>query len=178
MTLGSAALRAREDGTVEYFPAIPISLLQPAFKAEIALARGPQSRMVGHDKNLVARSAWPDNVMRRSPVYSPSEPKVLGLPILLKRALERRLYPNSNLHRKQLSYELRVSPNTIDNWLGGNNEPRGSHIMALIRFFDRSFAEEISQGHVTKITDQRAMEAIKKMAEAQRELHAALSGDR
>lgn len=128
------------------------------------------------DPYLVARSAWPENVMRRSPAYSLSEPKVLGLPILLKRALERRLYPNSNLHRKQLSYELRVSPNTIDNWLSGNNEPRGSHIMALIRFFDSSFAQEISQGHVTKITDQRAMEAIRKMVEAQEELRQALGG--
>ena len=106
----------------------------------------------------------------------PPIPKELGLPQLLRGALERRLYPQSNLHRKQLSTTLGVSRNTVDNWLSANHEPQGGHLMALIRFFDSSFAQEISQGHVTKITDRRAMEAIRKMAEAQQELQTALNG--
>lgn len=94
---------------------------------------------------------------------------------MLKRALERRLYPNSNLHRKQLCEALRISGNTLDNWLSANHEPRGRHVMALLQFFDDAFAREISHGTVTKITDRRAMEAIRKIAEGQAEL-AALTG--
>lgn len=105
----------------------------------------------------------------------PSDPKTFREQ--LADALRRRLYPNSNLHPKQLRHSLGVSENTLNNWLSGHNEPRGGHVMALIRFFDSSFAQEISQGHVTKITDRRAMVAIQKMAEAQRELNAALNGE-
>lgn len=133
------------------------------------------SGMVDHEK-MVARRPCPSNDMGDDSMSLPAEHKVLSLPTLLKNALERRLYPNSNLHRKQLCAALGVSGNTVSNWLSGNNEPQGGHLMALIRFFDSSFAQEISQGHVTKITDRRAMEAIRKMVEAQAELTAALGG--
>lgn len=92
-------------------------------------------------------------------------------------ALRRRLHPNTNLHPKQLRHAIGVSENTLNNWLGAHHDMRGPHLMALIRFFDSSFAQEISEGHVTKIADRRAMEAVQKLAAAQRELHAALTGE-
>lgn len=93
----------------------------------------------------------------------------------LKAALERRLYPNSALHRKQLSYALQVSENTLDNWLSGNGEPRARHLLNLICFFDSSFAQEISDGQVAKIEDARVIAALKKISEGREEL-AALGG--
>lgn len=107
-------------------------------------------------------------------MYSPPDPKTFREQ--LANALRRRLHPNSNLHPKQLRHVLGISENTLNNWLSGHNEPRGSHVMALIRFFDSSFSLEISQGHITKIIDRRAAEAIRKMVEAQAELAVALGG--
>lgn len=176
MTFGSPAVRPRDDGTEEYTPAVPVRLLEAAFRAEIALQSGSQARVVDRESNLVGRhSPCPKKSMERPSMWSTKDDKTFKQ--RLASALEQRLYPHSNLHPKQLCYALGVTRNTLDNWLSANNEPKGGHVMALIRFFDSGFAQEISQGHVTKITDRRAMVAIQKMAEAQRELNAALNGE-
>jgi hypothetical protein len=65
---------------------------------------------------------------------------------------------------------------TLDNWLGGRNEPSGSKVMELIAYFDAAFAAEISGGVVTKIPSKQAAEALQRMNEAHADLRAALGG--
>lgn len=173
MTFGSPALHARDDGIAEYLPHIPTEILQTALRVEAVLAHGSVRKMVARSM-VVGRSARPNNGVEKAPMSWPIDDKTFKQRLAV--ALERRLHPHTNLHPKQLCYSLRVSGNTLSNWLSANNEPKGGHVMSLIRFFDSSFAEEISQGHVTKITDRRAMDAVKKLAEAQAELTAALGG--
>lgn len=156
MTFGTAALR----------PSEPLDRLQPI----------DSGALVDRESNLVGHLPCPKKSMEPDPMSLATDHNNLGLPELLQRALKRRLYPNSNLHRKQLCHVLQISGNTLDNWLSGNNEPRGSHIMALIRFFDPAFAQEISGGHITKLTDKRTLDAVKEMVRAHQALNAALNG--
>lgn len=174
MTFGSAALCARSDGLVEYLPPPPVDLLEAAFRAEIALQSGSQAQMVGRSMVVGGSLPCPEKSMEPATVSCIAEPKTLRERIAT--ALRRRMYPNTNLHPKQLRHSIGVSENTLNNWLGAHHDMRGPHLMALIRFFDSSFAQEISEGHVTKITDNRAAIAIRKMADAQRELSDALGG--
>jgi transcriptional regulator with XRE-family HTH domain len=91
-------------------------------------------------------------------------------------ALARRLAPYTGLSRKQLCHDLQISTGTLDNWLGGRNEPGGGKLMELIPYFDPSFASEISGGIVTKIPSKQAAEALQRMNEAHAALRAALGG--
>lgn len=96
----------------------------------------------------------------------------------LAASLRRRLHPNTALHAKQLAYALRVSEATVWQWLAGNRDPGGEHLLALINFFDAAFANEIvGPGCViAKASDLRAAKAIGKMNEARAELLAVLNG--
>lgn len=89
-------------------------------------------------------------------------------------ALGRRLYPNTSLQRKVLAAAIGVSVDTIDNWLAALNEPKGHLLIALMDFFDDGFSREISDGKVTKLPNQAALEAARKRDEAEREYRKAM----
>ena len=87
-------------------------------------------------------------------------------------ALRRRVGIGKAITPKQLAYALRLSPGTIDNLLNGNNDPSGRALMALLTFFDASFANEILEPTgctVAKLSDARA-EALRKIAQGMEEL--------
>lgn len=80
----------------------------------------------------------------------------------LAAALRRRLYPNSNLHIKQLSHAIQVSEQAISSWLSGLKMPRGDHLLRLISFFDAGFANEIVDDCVVyKLQDAKQLKDAK-----------------
>lgn len=92
-------------------------------------------------------------------------------------ALRRRVGGGRSVSVKQLAYTIRVSETTIWNLLSGNKEPRAQNLLRLIDFFDASFANEIlapSGVTVTKLSDRKATDAIRKIEEGRKELAAAL----
>lgn len=70
MTFGSAALRARPEGFLELLPPLPVDILEAAFRAEIALARGPQATVVANESDLVGRLACPETNSEHAAVSS------------------------------------------------------------------------------------------------------------
>ena len=90
----------------------------------------------------------------------------------LAAALRRRVGIGKSVTPKQLAYALQLSAGTIDNLLNGNNDPSGRALMALLTFFDESFAAEILEPTgltVAKLSDRRAA-ALRKVAEGMAEL--------
>jgi hypothetical protein len=88
-------------------------------------------------------------------------------------ALRRRLFPHTNLTRKQLQDALKCSAGTMDNLLGGNHDPSGRILDKLVAFFRDSFVNEIWGAHNIHCLDTRAAEkaaALRKLAEAHEEL--------
>jgi DNA-binding XRE family transcriptional regulator len=93
--------------------------------------------------------------------------KASGLPELLSAALKRRMTPTSGLTDIVLAHALGVSRQTVWTWLNGVNQPKGHHLMALLTFFDASFANEILEPTgctVAKLCNRRA-EALRKISE-------------
>jgi DNA-binding transcriptional regulator YiaG len=105
--------------------------------------------------------------------------KPSGLPELLSAALKRRMTPTSGLTDIMLAHALGVSRQTVWTWLNGINQPKGHHLVALINFFDASFANEIlgptAGCTVAKLCDARAS-ALLKVAEGLAELKAMEAG--
>lgn len=96
-------------------------------------------------------------------------PTIVGpLPECLAAALKRRVGDGNAITIKQLAHALRVSDETVSQWMSGNRNPRGDHLLNLIAFFDSAFANEILGGtgcQVVKLSDRRAMEAAQMIAE-------------
>lgn len=89
----------------------------------------------------------------------------------VKRALERRLQPNTNLSQADLANCLKVSNQTVWTWVNGINGPSGRHLVALIGFFDAGFAAEVlAEAGVTvaKVGDKReeALDELKRVEAA------------
>lgn len=99
----------------------------------------------------------------------PDNPRTLGR--LVADALWRRINAGA-ITRKQLQHAIGVSEGTIDNLMSGNGDPSGRVLMALLSFFDSSFANEIlapTGCTVAKLSDARAA-ALRKVAEGMAEL--------
>lgn len=75
----------------------------------------------------------------------PVIPKTLGERV--SAALNRRLFPNTSMTRKQLTDALKISAGTMDNLLSGNHDPSGRVLDKLIAFFRDPFINEIWGGH-------------------------------
>lgn len=88
----------------------------------------------------------------------------------LAQALRSRIGAGTTITIKQLAYALQVTEQTVWNWLSGNKDPRGEHLIKLIAFFDESFANEIFAGTgatIVKIgVNRKLIEAAKKLEEA------------
>lgn len=78
-----------------------------------------------------------------------------------------------------LAHAIGVSRQTVWTWLNGINQPKGHHLVALIGFFDSSFANELlgptAGCTVAKLSDVRA-DALRKVAEGMAELKAMEGG--
>jgi transcriptional regulator with XRE-family HTH domain len=98
----------------------------------------------------------------------PNPTNVGALPERLAAALKRRVGDGNAITIKQLAYTLRVSDETVSQWMNGNRNPRGDHLLNLIAFFDVAFANEIMGGtgcQVVKLSDRRAIEAAEMIAQ-------------
>lgn len=99
--------------------------------------------------------------------------KASSLPELLSAALRRRMTAATGLTDIILAHALGVSRQTVWTWLNGVNQPKGHHLVAMIRFFDSSFANEIlgptANCTVVKLGDARAT-ALRKVADGLEEL--------
>jgi hypothetical protein len=88
-------------------------------------------------------------------------------------ALRRRLFPHTNLTRKQLQDALKCSVGTMDNLLSGNHDPSGRILDKLVAFFRDGFVNEVWGANnihcICTLHDQRAA-ALRKLQEAQEEL--------
>jgi hypothetical protein len=88
-------------------------------------------------------------------------------------ALRRRLFPHTNLTRKQLQDALKCSVGTMDNLLSGHHDPSGRILDKLVAFFRDGFVNEVWGANnihcICTLHDQRAA-ALRKLQEAQEEL--------
>ena len=85
----------------------------------------------------------------------------------LAAALRRRVGIGKAITPKQLAYATQLSGGTIDNLMSGHNDPSGRSLMALLTFFDESFAAEILEPtglSFAKLNDRRAA-ALRQVAE-------------
>jgi hypothetical protein len=62
-------------------------------------------------------------------------------------AIERRLFPHTNLTRKQLQHALGISTGTMNNLLSGNHDPSGRVLDKLVAFFREGFVNEVWGGN-------------------------------
>lgn len=62
-------------------------------------------------------------------------------------ALRNRLFPNTNLTRKQVQDALKISAGTMDNLLSGNHDPSGRVLDKLVAFFRDPFINEVWGGN-------------------------------
>ncbi len=99
-----------------------------------------------------------------------------NFPKLFASVLRRRLYPNTGMQRKVLAAALGVSPESVNNWLSGNNEPSASTLAALISFLDPGFVSELFGGTVVKLPSPQAAEALEVMREAHATFMTAMGG--
>lgn len=73
-------------------------------------------------------------------------------------AIERRLFPHTNLTRKQLQHALGISTGTMNNLLGGNHDPSGRVLDRLVAFFRDSFINEVWGANNIHCIDTRMVE--------------------
>lgn len=114
-------------------------------------------------------SSHAEHVMREHPMSSDDSTRTLGKRI--SDALWRRINAGA-ITRKHLRDALGCSLGTVDNLLSGYNDPSGRILMALLTFFDESFANEIlapTGCTVAKLSDRRAA-ALQKIAAGMAEL--------
>jgi hypothetical protein len=95
-------------------------------------------------------------------------PKTLGERVKL--ALQRRLFPKTNLTRQQLQHALRISKGTMDNLLSGNHDPSGPTMDKLIALFRDGFINEVWGAHNIHCICTRAQEKAARIAELHEEL--------
>lgn len=139
--------------------------------APLQRLRGQCSRKLN---NVVGQSSSPAHTpLRNRPNHAMERrvektTKASSLPELLSAALRRRMTPTSGLTDIVLAHALGVSRQTVWTWLNGVNQPKGHHLVAMIRFFDGSFANEIlgptANCTVVKLGDARES-ALRKVAE-------------
>lgn len=82
----------------------------------------------------------------------------------LHSALKRRIGIGKPVNVKVVARATGLTERTIENAMSGETMPRGDTLMALIDFFDASFANEIFAGTtfmVVKLSDQRAADAAR-----------------
>ena len=102
-------------------------------------------------------------------------PKTLGERVSL--SLKRRLFPNTNLTRKQLQDALRISPGTMDNLLSGNHDPSGRVLDKLVAMFRDPFINEVWGAHNIHCIDTRLTEkakAVRELVRAQENVRAVM----
>jgi transcriptional regulator with XRE-family HTH domain len=147
---------------------------------EVALQRGPHQKL-----GCVAESS--SSLHRYNPRALPSVAKetrpegvamsygnisnTLGEKI--RSALVRRMFPNTNLTRKQVLHALDISAGTLNNLQSGERDPSGPTLQKLIDFFGASFLHEVFGGPNIIVIDPREgrkSDALRKMAEAHEEL--------
>jgi hypothetical protein len=141
MTFGSAALRARKDGTLEYFPAVPTSLLQPLAKAEVAVQRS-RPKLVGHDDSMVVarshveKSHVEDSLsditearnLRSAPVHKFSNDDLAQVVSgVLKGA-----FADKKSGIKTIQKVANSNYRTAKNWWEGRNAPDGLNLLKLM----------------------------------------------
>ena len=142
-----------------------------------ALLQQQPANDTGSDpSNLIHQEQAPSAIQQsREGASMSSEQSPNSLKERLAEALRRRVGVGRGVTIKQLAYSIRVSEATAWNLLNGNNEPRGTVLLELIRFFDSAFANEIMAGTgatIVKLQDQRALDAVRKIAEGVEELKA------
>ncbi len=112
------------------------------------------------------------------PVTIPCRENSMGEPILSVResstslgeaiadALRRRIGQGRAVGTKQFACDLQVSEQTVWNWLSGNRDPAGRHVVAMVNYFDAGFAREIGiEAEVVKLSDAR-YQAARQLNEA------------
>jgi hypothetical protein len=88
----------------------------------------------------------------------------------VKLALQRRLFPHTNLTRKQLQDALKCSVGTMDNLLSGHHDPSGRTLDKLVAFFRDGFVNEVWGAHNIHCICTRAQEKAARIAELHEEL--------
>lgn len=98
-------------------------------------------------------------------------PKTLGEKI--RSAIVRRMFPSTNLTRKQVIHALDISAGTMDNLLSGERDPSGRVLHKLVDFFGAAFLQEVFGGPnilVIDPNDARKADALRRFVDAQDEL--------
>lgn len=88
----------------------------------------------------------------------------------IRTALLSRMFPNTNLTRKQIVHALDISAGTMDNLLSGNRDPSGRTLHKLVDFFGASFLHEVFGGPNIHVIDPRATQKAARIAELHEEL--------
>lgn len=132
----------------------------------------PQYREVFGSRNISPSSIHPAQAMSKGMgMHYGSLSKTLGERV--SAALTRRLFPNTNLTRKQLQSALGISVGTMDNLLAGHHDPSGRVLDKLVAFFRESFINEVWGGHNIHCIDTRMVEkalVVAQLVAAQAEL--------
>jgi hypothetical protein len=134
----------------------------------------PSDNPVGQYREVVPHRAVPfvsQNPTKGSPMSCGSISRPLRERV--KAALQRRMFPHTNLTHKVLAKSVGLSDGTIANLLSGNNDPSGRALDILVAFFRDGFINEVWGAHNIHCIDTRAAEkaaAMRKLAEAHDEL--------
>lgn len=90
-------------------------------------------------------------------------------------ALRMRIGPHAGLSLKVVARSTGLTERTIENAMSGQTMPRTDTMLALVDFFDVSFANEVFAGTtfmVIKLADQKAIDAAAKIMEGAAALQA------
>lgn len=92
--------------------------------------------------------------------------------VRVQEALRRRIGTGTGRTVKQVAREIGCSETTIENLMGGHNEPSSPILRELMLYFDDSFANEVwgCDGFVIVRLDRSRVEAARRVVEAQEEL--------
>lgn len=91
----------------------------------------------------------------------------------LHTALKRRIGTGKPVSVKVVARATGLTERTVENAMSGETMPRGDTLMALLDFFDATFANEIFAGAtflVVKLSDHRAAEAARQINDGLRVL--------
>lgn len=91
-----------------------------------------------------------------------------GIRDRLHTALRMRIGPHAGLSVKVVARATGLTERTIENAMSGQTMPRTDTMLALVDFFDVSFANEVFAGTtfmVIKLADQKAIDAAAKIIE-------------
>lgn len=142
MPFGSAVLRARKDGTLDYLPPLPTQFLQPVAKLEAALQCGHQasvvgrSMVVGRSRSHEKKSHVEDNLsdisearnLRSAPVHKFSNDDLAQVVSgVLKVA-----FADKKSGIKTIQKVANSNYRTAKNWWEGKNAPDGLNLLKLM----------------------------------------------